>query len=129
MQVNILSILDIKTERDLYKENPPTHRLLSNHIDLLQGERNMFRSVHRQEYLRCAKGHCVHIWMHVHLIWLDRGIWKSLLNLNTKYVSTISIKCQKEKEKRNFFYVPDSNMVFQWLHYPEHLVKIEIDAH
>jgi hypothetical protein len=53
-----------------------------------------------EEYLRCAKGHCVHICMHVHLVWLDRGIWKSLLNM--KYVSTQSGKYQNKKENELF---------------------------
>jgi hypothetical protein len=53
-----------------------------------------------EEYLRCAKGHCVHICMHVHLVWLYRGIWKSLLNM--KYVSTQSGKYQNKKENKLF---------------------------
>jgi hypothetical protein len=42
----------------------------------------------------------VHICMHVHMVWLDRGIWKSLLNM--KYVSTQSGKYQNKKENKLF---------------------------
>ncbi|KAL5659047.1 hypothetical protein ACJX0J_032210 [Zea mays] len=47
---------------------------------------------------------------------LEGGINAQILNTGQHFIYILGMKSE-------------DNMVFQWLHYPEHLVKIEIDAH